>query len=329
VTSPMNKRERINAAIKRQPVDRQPIALWRHFPKDDQESGKFAKRVVEFQKKFDFDFVKVTPAAGYLDEMYGAQMRDAGNREGTRDHVTRTVKDWRDWAGIETIDRSNPVFRREYASMKMIRDELGREVPILQTIFSPLSAAKNLAGDRLAQDLREHPAELHHALEHLGKTTLNFAFQAIDAGADAIFISTQAATRDLLTPEELRAFDQAYTLTILNELHNKVDFILLHAHGENIYFEHLSKYPVQIINWHDRKVPPTLSEAKRLFHGALAGGIEEWGVLAGGTPDQIRTQIREAIQQTEGTGLIIAPGCVIPIDTPDENIRAARDAVEN
>lgn len=329
MTRPMTKRERIHAAIAKQPVDRQPIALWRHFPKDDLDSVKFARRVVEFQKKYDFDFVKVTPAAGYLDEMHGAQMRDAGNREGTRDHVTRTVNDWRDWAKIETFDKSNPVFRREYASIKLIREEVGREVPILQTIFSPLSAAKNLAGDRLAQDLREHPAELHHALEHLGKTTLNFAFHSIEAGADAIFISTQAATRDLVTAEELQAFDQAYTFTILNELHNKVDFILLHAHGENIYFDHLSKYPVQIINWHDRKVSPSLSEGKRSFHGAVAGGIEEWGVLGAGTREQIRAQIREAIQQTEGTGLIIAAGCVIPIDTPEENIRAAREAVES
>jgi uroporphyrinogen decarboxylase len=324
----MNKRERIHAAIRRQPVDRQPIALWRHFPKDDLDSTRFARRVVDFQRKFDFDFVKATPAAGYMDEMYGAQLVDAGNREGTRNHVTRTVTDWRDWARIETLDKSNPVFQREYASMKMIREELGREVPILQTIFSPLSSARNLAGDRFAQDLSEHPAEMHRALERLGKTTLNFALLAVEAGADAIFISTQVATRDLLTAEEMSAFDQAYTLTILNELRSKVEFILLHVHGENVYFDPLSKYPVQIINWHDRKIPPTLAEGKRLFQGAVAGGVDEWGVLAQGTRQQIQAQLREAIQQTGGTGLIIAPGCVIPIDTPEENIRAAREGVE-
>lgn len=325
----MNKRERIHAAIKRLSVDRPPIALWRHFPKDDLDSARFARRVVEFQRKFDFDFVKATPAAGYMDEMYGAQLVDAGNREGTREHLRRTVKEWRDWTKIETLDKSNPVFQREYDSIKSIREELGREVPILQTIFSPLSSARNLAGDRLVQDLREHPAELHHALDHLGKTTLNFAFNSIEAGADAIFISTQVATSDLVTAEEMRAFDQAYTFTILNELRSKVDFVLLHVHGENVYFEELSKYPVQIINWHDRKIPPSLFEGQRMFQGAVAGGVDEWGVLATGTREQIQTQIREAIQQTGGTGLIIAPGCVIPTDTPEENIRAAREAVES
>jgi uroporphyrinogen decarboxylase len=323
----MNKRERIHAAIQRQPVDRPPIALWRHFPKDDLDSERFAQDVVEFQNKFDFDFVKVTPAAGYMDEMYGAQMRAAGNREGTREHLTRAVNDWPDWAKIETLDRSNPVFQREYSSLKLIRERLGRDAPILQTIFSPLTAAKSLS-DRLIHDLREHPGELHHALEHLAKTVLNFALYSVEAGADAIFFATQVATRDFTTPEQARAFSQAYDLTLLEELRGKVDFILLHAHGENIYFGYLSQYPVQVLNWHDRKTPPSLAEGKRLFRGAVAGGIDEWGVLAGGTREQIQAQVREAIEQTEGTGLVVTPGCVIPIDTPEENIRAAREAVE-
>jgi uroporphyrinogen decarboxylase len=185
-----------------------------------------------------------------------------------------------------------------------------------------------LAGDDLILHLREHPAELHQALEHLAKTILNFALYSVEAGADAIFFATQVATRDFMTPEESRGFGQAYNLTLLQELKGKVDFILLHAHGENIFFDHLSKYPVQIMNWHDRKTWPSLAEGKRLFNGAVAGGIDEWEVLAGGTREQIQAQVRDAIQQTGGTGLIVAPGCVIPIDTPEENIRAARQAVQ-
>lgn len=324
----MDKRERVRAAIHREPVDRQPIALWRHFPKDDLDSEAFARRVVDFQRRYDFDLVKVTPAAGYVDEMYGATLKDAGNREGTRTHVTRTVQKWQDWSGIRELHADNPVFQREHESLLLIRAALGDEAPILQTVFSPLSAARNLAGDdRLHEDLHHHPAEVKHALEHLACTILNFAFDSLEAGADAIFFATQVATRDFLPEPESKAFGQAYNLTLLNELRGKADFILLHAHGENIYFDHLAQYPVQIMNWHDRLTPPTLADGKSKFHGAVAGGIDEWNVLARGTPDQVRAQVRGAIRETDGVGLIVAPGCVIPIDTPDENIRAARDAV--
>ncbi|MGE5140259.1 MAG: uroporphyrinogen decarboxylase family protein [Rudaea sp.] len=324
----MNKRERIHAAIHREPVDRPPIALWRHFPKDDLNSEAFARRVVDFQNRYDFDLVKVTPAAGYMDEMYGAALEDAGNREGTRTHVTRTVKRWEDWSTIRELHADNPVFQRERESLRLIRRALGDDVPILQTIFSPLSTARNLAGDRLHDDLHKHPADVKHALEHLACTILNFAFDSLKAGADAIFFATQVATRDFLPEPESKAFGQAYNLTLLNELRGKANFVLLHAHGENIYFDHLAQYPVQIMNWHDRLTPPTLAEGKKKFHGAVAGGIDEWNVLARGTPEQVHAQVRDAIHETDGIGLLVAPGCVIPIDTPRENIRAAREAVE-
>lgn len=323
----MNKRERLYAAIRKQKVDRPPIALWRHFPGDDLDSEKLARRVVEFQRQYDFDFVKVTPAASYVAEMYGGGLHDAGNREGTRTHTRRVINDWRDWQDIQPIPDDHPVFKREYDAIQRIRQELGKDVPIMQTIFSPLSCARTLAGDRLIQDLREHPGELQRALHALGTTMERFAFNATYAGADSLFLATQVASRDVLTPEESRAFGQAYNLTLINELRGHVDFVLLHVHGENIYYEHLFKYPVQIVNWHDRKTPPTLQEGKRLFDGAVAGGIDEWGVLQT-TPDAVRAQVQDALTQTDGIGLIVAAGCVIPMDTPEENIRAARAAVE-
>lgn len=324
----MNKRERLAAAIHRQPVDRPPIALWRHFPGDDLDHEKFARRIVDFQNKYDFDFVKVTPAASYVAELYGGELVDAGNREGTRTHVRRVIHDWHDWSRIEPIDPDHPVFKRERDAMQRIRAALGKNVPVLQTIFSPLSCARTLAGDRLVQDMREHPGELMHALHHLGTTMERFALNAVEAGADALFLATQVASRDVLTAEESRAFGQMYNLALINELHGHVDFILLHIHGENVYYEHLFKYPVQIVNWHDRLTPPTLRAGKALFDGAVAGGIEEWSVLAAGTPEQVTAQVQDAIQQTDGVGLIVAAGCVIPIDTPVANIQAARAAVE-
>jgi uroporphyrinogen decarboxylase len=323
----MNKRERIDAAIHRRTVDRPPIALWRHFPGDDLDPVKFARRVVAFQNDYDFDLVKVTPAASYVAEMYGAELAHAGNREGTRTHGTRVIRDWQDWNRVEAIPRDNPVFQREREALRRIRAELGKDVPILQTIFTPLSCARTLAGERLVGDLREHPGAVTHALQHLGTTMERFALDALEAGADALFLATQVATSDLLTAAEARAFGQTFDLTLVNEIRGRADFILLHVHGENIYFDQVSRYPVQLINWHDRRTPPTLQEGQAHFHGAVAGGIDEWGVLQT-TPGEITAQIQQAIAQTGGIGFMAAAGCVIPIDTPADTIRAARAAVE-
>ena len=249
-----------------------------------------------------------------------AALSDAAIAKAPTRTAGTSVGDWHDWKKIEPIALDHPVMLRERDAVRRTRAALGKDVPIMQTIFSPLSCPRTLAGDRFAQDLREHPGEVTHALQHLGTTMERFAHNSIEAGADSLFLATQTASRDVLTQAELRSFGQMYDLTLLNELRGHVDFILLHIHGENIYYEQLFKYPVQMVNWHDRKTPPTLKAGKALVDGAVAGGIDEWNVLAAGTPAQIHAQVRDAIQQTDGIGLVVSSGCVISTDTPDENI---------
>ncbi len=323
----MNHRERIHAALRSEPVDHTPVALWRHFPNDDLTAEGLAARVVEFQKKFDFDFVKVTPASGYPAEMYGATFQDGKNREGTRAYLSRPVNSLSDWEKIGPLDASNPVFQRESGAIKLVRQALGPDVPVLQTIFAPLNTAHNLAGDRLIQDLRADPVLLHRAVRALTETTIHFATDSMGAGASAIFFATQMATPKYLTLEEFQRFGEPYDLEVLDALRAaKPEIILLHIHGLNIYFEPLSHWPVLAINWHDRRTEPSLKQARAEYRGLLVGGIDEWGTLQGNPSDKaaqqaIVQQVRNAIEQTNGRGLVLAGGCVIPIDTPEQNIR--------
>ncbi len=323
----MNHRERIRAVLRGEPTDHIPVALWRHFPGDDLKPATLAARVVEFQRKFDFDFVKVTPASGYPSEMYGATFRtpDAGSprlREGTRERATRPVNTLDDWGKIVPLDETNFVFVRETSALKLIRQQIGADVHILQTIFSPLYAAWNLAGDRAFDDLRNQPDVVHRAMRALTETTIRFAVASLRAGADAIFFATQMATSQYLNLEEHRRWAEPYDRQVLEAIRAaQADFIFLHIHGLNIFFDELTRYPVDIINWHDRRTAPSLREARSKWHGALAGGIDEWNVLAASVRDAVMAQARDAIGQTGGRGLILSAGCVIPVDTPEENIR--------
>jgi uroporphyrinogen decarboxylase len=305
-----------------------PAALWRHFPNDDLRAEGLAARVVEFQNKYNFDFVKVTPASGYPAEMYGATFRDGKNREGTRAYIARAVTALADWDRIVPLDSNNPVFVRETAAIKSIRRQLGQDVPILQTIFSPLNSAHNLADARLFEDLRGQPEVLARALKALTETTSRFAVESLHAGADAIFFATQMATSQYLTRDEFRKFGEAYDRQVLDAIRaEKPDFIFLHVHGLDIYFDLVANWPVDMINWHDRRTAPSLKEARGKTKTALAGGINEWDTLAARSRADVTAEVQDAIKQTGGRGFLAAAGCVTPIDTPDENIRAVLEAV--
>jgi uroporphyrinogen decarboxylase len=40
----------------------------------------------------------------------------------------------------------------------------------------------------------------------------------------------------------------------------------------------------------------------------------------------IATEVNDALAQTDGVGLILGPGCVLPLDVPDPHLEAVLDA---
>jgi uroporphyrinogen-III decarboxylase len=55
-------------------------------------------------------------------------------------------------------------------------------------------------------------------------------------------------------------------------------------------------------------------------------GVDEVNIKSM-TVEQVKQQVREAIEQTRGRGIIVAPGCAVPTDTPPELLLAIREAV--
>ncbi len=323
----MNSFQRIEAVIHREPVDRVPIALWRHFPYVDQTAEGLAQAVIAFQKKFEFDLVKVTPASGYMAEAWGAKLVPKANDEGTREYLSRPVQRPQDWHTLQSLDITQGVLGRELRALTLIRREISDEVPVLQTIFSPLTTARNLAGERWLSDLLERPDDLKAGLAVIAETTIKFARACLEAGTDGIFFATQLASHDFLTEDEYRAFGVEYDRQVLDAIKDQAKLVVLHVHGLKIMFDLLKEYAVQIINWHDRRTPPSLAEAQKRFKGAVLGGLNEWDVLLRGKPEDVKAQVRDALAQTGGRRVIIGAGCVIPITTPEANIQAIRQSV--
>jgi uroporphyrinogen decarboxylase len=212
--------------------------------------------------------------------------------------------------------------------LHLIADDLAGEVPFIQTIFNPLSQAKNLVGPaRLPVHLRYYPDAVRAGLEVIAETTCRFIAAAREAGIAGVFFAVQHARYELLSEEEYSAFGRPYDLRVL-EAAERLWLNVLHLHGTDVMFDLLADYPVQVVNWHDRETWPTLAEAKERFSGAVCGGLQRWDAMVRGTPDRVREQAADAIVQTGGERFILGTGCVTPIVAPTSNIHAARAAAE-
>lgn len=324
----MNHRERLETCLSGGKPDRPPVALWRHFPVDDQSPKNLAVATIEFQKEFDFDLVKVTPASSFCLKDWGAQDEWRGASEGTRAYTERIIQEPDDWAKLTVLNPHQGYLADQLDCLTEIIDQLGENTPTLQTIFNPLSQAKNLAGqERLIVHLRQYPQALHEGLRIITESTRRFVEAALDTGIAGIFFAVQHAQYRLLSEDEYDEFGKQYDLTILDHV-SDLWLNILHLHGESVMFDQVVDYPVQVINWHDRDTPPSLAAGKKRYRGVVCGGLQREQTMVLGTPDHVLSEAKDAIQATNGERFILGTGCVVPITAPRANMIAARRSVD-
>jgi uroporphyrinogen decarboxylase len=324
----MTKRERVESALAGEEVDRVPVGFWRHWPGDDQGAETLAEVALDFQRRYDLDFIKVPVSSAYCTSDYGVKHTYRGSYMGDREYTERVIKRVEDWELIRPLDVNKGTYGWHLEALRRIIEKREKNTPVIFTMFNPLAMAAYLAGDELLlAHVRSEPHRVLHALEALAETSVRFARQAIVQGCDGIFLSTRFASYEMMNEDEYRQFGRPGDLAVLAAAAGGW-FNVLHMHGQHPMFIMLSDYPVQAVNWHDRTSWPGLAEAGKIVPHALMGGVEQFKTLHLAGPGEVKAQVRDAIGQMGGRRLIVTPGCTYPLGVPHANLMAMRKAVE-
>jgi len=238
----MSRRERILAAVNREPVDRVPYAVWRHFPAVDRSPAGLAQATLRFHERYGSDFVKITPRGGYAVEAWGCVEGDTLREDGHRPCTSCAVRGADDWKKIRPLDPGAAAGYTEHIEtiVRMGFDRRIGDAPVLPTLFSPLSLARKLSGDRLQDHLREHPDRVRGALEAITETLVRFAALALAEGVSGIFYSIQAASLSVNAEEDYRRFGEPYDRQVLESVRGKSLLTIVHCHGDRLMFERLA-----------------------------------------------------------------------------------------
>jgi uroporphyrinogen decarboxylase len=268
-----------------------------------------------FREKFDLDIVKIMP-----DLPYPAP--------------EQTIRQASQWSSLPHLGLDEPMFQQQLICIRTLRAQLGGDFPLILTMFSPLTQIFRFTGKTQAiAHAHENPAAFEQGLAILAANLHLLASAAIEAGASGIFFSSMGATNIDFTPEEYARFGRPYDLQVLNgTLAGWLNIIHVHAdpaqEGDEIYFEDFVDYPVQVMSWSDRLTGPSLSEALTMTDKCLMGGLAERGPITHGGETGIENEIMAAVTQTKGRNLILANGCSVPDDTPEEWLHVARRLVD-
>ena len=325
----MTRRERLTAAINREPVDRVPYAVWRHFPAVDRSPAGLAQATLRFHDHYGSDFLKITPRGGYCVDAWGCVESEHVLPTGHRPCASCAIKSADDWKRIRPLDPASADGWVEQLEtiVRLGFDRRIGDAPVLATVFSPLSIARKLSGDRLANDLRERPELVAGAVDAIGETVTRFNELALAEGIGGIFYSIQTASESVIDEETYVRFGEPWDRRVLEAVRPRSFLTVVHCHGDRLMFDRLAHLPGQLWNWDDRVAGPPLAAGAAVAGGAVCGGLDQVGTLRDGTAEAAVTEAEDAIAQTAGRGLVVAPGCVLMTNTPDANVAAVVKAL--
>jgi uroporphyrinogen decarboxylase len=325
----MSHRERIERALRLQETDRLPFGFWWHFPNRDRSPRRLAELSIELQRRLDLDFIKFSPYGLYSVVDWGVTLDMKAGWKAPPVQADFPVKHPADWRKLRPFSPTEGEYLIVLEAQRIALAELAGEVPLVQTVFSPLTSCLKLAGrEVLLQHLREAPEAVQAGLEIVTETTRRFAAEVVKRGAAGLFFASQTTNEGYLTPEEYREFATKYDLVVLDAVKGKSWFDLFHLHGTNVMLDQVLDYPVQAFNYHDREGGPPLAEMRTKTDKCLIGGIGQQTTLVHGTPEEVDAQVRDAWEQVHRRGLILGPGCVANLNAPERNVLQLRKSVE-
>jgi len=315
-------------------VDRPAISFWGHFYHWESSASELVDATLEHQREFGWDWVKLNPRKHYHVEDWGVRYRYSGRPDEKPVLESWPVHEPDDWRAITPKHPEQGALGEQLDAVRMLRERLPRDVPMIETVFTPLAILAEMVEEPgvLKLHMRTHPDIVRAALEVVTATFEPYVAQVIARGADGIYLATTDwASKTWMTAAEYREWARPHDLRLLAAAAGAPFNVLHVCKPKNLLFE-LSDYPVQAFSY-DATDPsnPTLDQALARVSGAVMGGISHEGALQSGV-EAVTAEVRRGFEQTGGRRWLVAPGCSIPPRTPAvhlESVRAAVDAMSS
>ena len=326
----MDGRQRVEAALALGMGDRPPVGAWGHAYAAEWSPAELAAATVERARRFGWDFVKFQPRATCFAEAFGSVYKPSGHRLKGPVLVSTAVDDIESWRDVSL---ANPnALDDQVESLAIVVRELGPGVPVIQTVFSPITVAGYLVGKskaRAVRELRKYPDVVRPALERIADALADFSRKSVEAGAAGIFYAISGyASRDALAEAVYRELVLPLDMRVLEQVPKEAWFNVLHLCGSNLNFGLSRDLPTQVVSWSvHNQGNPTMAEGRKISGQAVMGGMGQRASLQYGPPAEVEAEARRVMDETGGIGLLLAPGCSVPPRARDANLAAMMSAV--
>jgi uroporphyrinogen decarboxylase len=306
-------------------ADRPPVGAWGHTYREEWFPAELAAVTVDRARRFGWDFVKFQPRASCFAEAFGSVYHPSGHRLRGPILIKAAVPDLESWSSVRLVNRK--ALDDQVESIAMVARQLGPDVPVIQTVFSPITVGGYLVGksqSRVVRELRQHPELVGPVLEEIGEALVDFSRRSVEAGAAGVFYAISGyAGRGVMSEDVYRDLVLPSDQAVLRAMPRSAWFNVLHLCGSNLSFRLARELPSHAVSWSvHNQGNPSLVEGRDIAGRAVMGGLSQRSTLVYGPPPKIEAEARQAIEETGGRGLLLAPGCSVPPRVRESNLEA-------
>ncbi len=239
----MNARERMDAAINLQPVDRVPNAPFYEAPICRYFGDNFRAALLEDRAmadahlaaldefKFDWVMVGMGLIGGIIPEALGSPVT---YHDDVFPVIEKTIiKTLPDLGTIAEAKIETSRMERFLKGIQILRDELNGDVPIACEYISPFTIAARLRGtNEIMLDMYQSPELVRDVQDMLVPFDIEVGRLLIEAGVEYIFYGADMECPLLISPAHYRKFVHEPTRKVVNSLAAMGARVLPHMCGE-------------------------------------------------------------------------------------------------
>jgi [methyl-Co(III) methanol-specific corrinoid protein]:coenzyme M methyltransferase len=324
----MTSRQRVLAALRRQPVDRTPVCnptsvatvelmdlVDAHFPNANRQPDKMARLAATSYTELGFD--SVMPVFTIIQESVPLGCRIQWEEKDNWPTVRMNEPIWSEPGDIKIPADllTHPDTRCVLNAIRLLKARFGDEVAVIGKTMGPWTLGYHGFGVEgfLLMSL-DDPGKTKACLERLKEVTIRFGLAQIEAGADALTLPDHA-TGDLVSGEYYRQFLQDLHVEFVDKLPVP---LILHICGRTVdRMDYIAQTGIAGFHFDSKNAP---EESMKIVGGriALVGNINNPETLFAKDPAAVR---REVYRNLEANVPLIGPECAIPLQTPIENLK--------
>jgi uroporphyrinogen decarboxylase len=223
-----------------------------------------------------------------------------------------------------------------YDTIKAVARRVGGDVSVHGEVFSPFSQLMEVLDYTNAlMALVDDPGKVRACLEHLVEGAIVLGRGQVEAGADAILISSAFAGAGLISRAHYEEFVLPHERAVVAGIRERHD-VPVYTHTCGAIGDRLDLMEATGTNGIDTLDPPPLGtvdlgEARRRTRGRLfiKGNVDPVHTVLKGTRDEVLAACRERIETAgPGGGYVLSTACSVSPAAKPENVMALAEAAE-